>query len=74
MARNSAKLSPGVLLMRREKVQRHVTPVIALLRIELLNGKQLDDGDTEIFEIGNFSIRPAKMPRLATLTRNSLAQ
>jgi len=35
----------GVLAMRREEVQRHVAPVVAFLRVELLDGLELDHRD-----------------------------
>jgi len=40
--------------MGREKVQRHVTPVISLLRIELMNGEQFDDCNAELLQVGYF--------------------
>ena len=40
-------------LVRREEVQRHVAPVVAFLRIELVHREQLDDGDAELLEVGN---------------------
>ena len=43
----------SVLPVRGEKIQGHVTPVIALLRVELMHGQQLDNGDAEFLEIGN---------------------
>jgi hypothetical protein len=46
-------LAVRVRLMGREEVQRHVAPVVALLRIELVDREQLDDRDTELLEVGN---------------------
>src|SRR4030095_11680048 len=43
-----------VTLMRREEVQRHVTPIISLLRIELVHREQLDSGYAKLLQIRNF--------------------
>jgi hypothetical protein len=40
-----------VLVVRREKVQRHVAPVIAFLRIALKHRHQLDHRDPEVPQI-----------------------
>ena len=37
--------------MWREEVQRHVAPVITLLRIELVHRQQLDYGDAEFLQV-----------------------
>ena len=60
-----------VLLVRREEVQRHVAPVIALLRIELLDGQQLDDRDAEILEVGNLFRHAGEGAALAPASRRS---
>ena len=39
--------------VRGEEVQGHVAPVIALLRVELLNGEQLDHGDPQLLQMRN---------------------
>ena len=39
--------------MGREEVQRHVAPVIALLRIELVDREKLDDCDAQILKVRN---------------------
>ena len=41
----------GVLGMRGEEIQRHVAPIVALLRVPLKNRHQLDNRDSEIFQI-----------------------
>ena len=41
----------GILRVRREEVQRHVAPVVALLRIALKNRHQLDNRDPEFLQI-----------------------
>jgi hypothetical protein len=35
-------------------MERHVSPVVTFLGVELLDWKKLDNRDTEIFEIGDF--------------------
>ena len=47
------RLAVRVCLVGREEVQRHVAPVVAFLRIELVDREQLDDGDAEVLEVGN---------------------
>ena len=42
-----------VCMMRREETQRHVAPVVILVRIKLKDGQQLDGSDTEIHEVRN---------------------
>ena len=69
IVRNSSTASPRVRLVGREEVERHVTPVVALLRIELVDRHQLDDLDAEFLEVGNlFGQSPAKVPRFAGVT------
>jgi hypothetical protein len=44
--------------MRREKIQRHIAPVIAFVRLVLKNWHQLDHGDSKILKVGNFLDHP----------------
>ncbi len=45
--------SARVLRMRREEVQRHVAPVVALLGVALINRHELDNRYSEFFQIGD---------------------
>ena len=47
------RVAVRVRLMGREEVQRHVAPVVALLRIELVDREQLHNRDAEFLEVGN---------------------
>jgi hypothetical protein len=49
-------------------VQGHVAPVIAFLRIELVDREQLHNRDAEFLQVGTFSVRPANVPRLSGVT------
>src|SRR5208282_5159475 len=40
-----------ILRMRCEEVQRHVSPIVTLVRIALKYGHEFDDGDPKIFQI-----------------------
>src|SRR5208283_3532195 len=40
-----------ILRMRCEEVQRHVSPIVALLRIALKYGHEFDDRDPEVLQI-----------------------
>ncbi len=37
--------------MRCEEVQRHISPIIAFVRVTLKDGHQFDDGDPKLFQI-----------------------
>ena len=39
--------------MGGEEVQRHVAPVVPLLRVELLHREQLDDRDAQVLQVGD---------------------
>src|SRR5215469_627452 len=43
--------SGGILRMRREEVQRHIAPIVGLLRVALKYGHQFDDGYAEFLQI-----------------------
>ena len=43
----------GVGVVRGEEVHGHVPPVVALLRVELLNRQQFQNGDPELGEVGD---------------------
>ena len=51
-----------VLLVRGEEVEGHVPPVVALLRIELLHGEQLDHRDTQLLQVGDLIDDPGVGP------------
>ena len=40
-----------ILRMRCEEVQRHVSPIVTLVRIALKYGHEFDDGDPKLFQI-----------------------
>src|SRR5690348_6791818 len=40
--------------MRCKEVQRHVSPIVALLRIALKYGHEFDDGNAEVLQVGDF--------------------
>ena len=54
------RVAVRVRLMGREEMERHVAPVVALLRIELVNRQQLDNRDAELLEIRNLLRQPGK--------------
>ena len=49
----SDRIAHGIALMGCEKAERHVTPVVALLRIKLMHRHQLDHGDSQFLQIRN---------------------
>ena len=51
-----------VLGVRREKVQGHVSPIVALLRVALKNRHQLDNSDAELFEVRDLFHQPRIRP------------
>jgi len=54
------RIIDAVPMVRGEEIQRHVTPVIALLRIELLNREQFNNGDAQVLQVRNFLDQPQK--------------
>ena len=56
MARNSSRACraiPGIVAVRGEEVQGHISPVVALLRVELVHGEQLDHSDPQLLQVRN---------------------
>ena len=47
------RVAAGIGVVRGEEVERHVAPVVALLRIELVDGHQLDHGHAQLLQIRN---------------------
>ena len=43
----------AIVVVRRKKTERHVAPVVVLLRIELKHGHQFNGGDAQLSQIGD---------------------
>src|SRR3954453_17557141 len=71
----SDRIAHGIALMGCEKAERHVTPVVALLRIKLMHRHQLDHGDFPVPSDKESSRLTPKMCRVyRQAPQNSLAR
>jgi hypothetical protein len=50
----------GVGLVRRHEVERHVSPVVSFLGVELMNGQELDGGDPERLQVRDLVDQPSE--------------
>ncbi len=68
LAKLPGGLAAGIVPMGGKEIEDHVAPVVALLRIELMDRKQLHNRYSKVLEIWDFLHESANVPRFSGLT------